>query len=177
MTRNSVSQSARRNNSPSSATRRITRKLIQQIPTFRSLSRKNCPAGQVKKRAYVRKYSNAVIKHGYTVRKKNGKAYRIFPKASEMRVDSKCVKNTGSPGKGPALFGPLREGDLSKHGYSFRRTESERHAALKKAIDEYGTTDVYRKLDVIVKLFKRTKPTYSKTFKEDREWVHRQMGK
>ena len=94
-----------------------------------------------------------------------------------MMVESKCIKNLGRPGKGPALFGPLRKGELAKHGYSFRRTQSERHAALKKAVDEYGANGVYHKLDAVVKLFKRTKPKISKTFREDREWIHTQMRK
>ena len=161
-------------NSLSNTAKRRTRKLIQQIPSIRSLSRKNCPAGMIRKKAYVRKYSTAVKQRGYTVKKKNGKEYRIRPKASEMYVESKCVKNTGSPGKGPAVFGPLRKGDLAKHGYSFRRSNAERHAALHKAIDEYGIMGVYRKLNAVTKLFARTHPTYSKRFKEDREWVHRQ---
>jgi len=103
-------------NSVSNTAKRRTRKLIQRIPSIRSLSRKNCPAGMIRKKAYVRKYSTAVKEHGYTVKKKNGTEYRIRPKASEMYVESKCIKNEGSPGKGPALFGPLRKGDLAKHG-------------------------------------------------------------
>ena len=163
-------------NSPSHTAKRITRKLIQTIPTIRNISRKNCPAGMIRKKSYVRKYSTAVRQRGYTVRKKNGKSYRIYPKASEMMVESKCIKNVGLPGKGPALFGPLRKGELAKHGYSFRKTESERHAALKRAIEDYGVGGVYHKLNAVTKLFKRTKPSVSRRFQEDREWVHKQMG-
>ena len=164
-------------NSPSNTAKRRTRKLIQQIPSIRSLSRKNCPAGMIRKKAYVRHYSTAVKEHGYTVKKKNGKEYRIRPKASEMYVESKCVKDLGRPGKGPGLFGPLRKGDLAKHGYSFRKSNAERHAALNKAMGEYGMMGVYRKLNAVTKLFSRTHPTYSKRFKEDREWVHKQGRK
>jgi len=162
------------NTSPSNTAKRRTRKLIQAIPSIRTLSRKNCPAGMIRKKAYVRKYSTAVKQRGYTVKKKDGKEYRIRPKASEMYVESKCIKNTGLPGKGPALFGPLRKGDLAKYGYSFRRSDAERHAALRKAIEEYGATGVYRKLNAVTKLLSRTHPTYSAKFKKDREWVHRQ---
>lgn len=164
-------------NSPSNTAKRRTRKLIQQIPSIRNLSRKNCPAGMIRKKAYVRKYSTAVKERGYTVKKKNGKEYRIRPKASEMYVESKCVKNMGLPGKGPALFGPLRKGELAKHGYSFRKSDAERHAALIKAIEEYGATSVYRKLDAVTKLFKHTHPSYSARFKADGEWVQRQASK
>ena len=164
-------------NSASNTAKRRTRKLIQRIPSIRSLSRKNCPAGMIRKKAYVRKYSTAVKRRGYTVKKKNGKEYRIRPKASEMYVESKCIKDEGGPKKGPGLFGPLRKGDLAKHGYSFRRSNAERHAALRKAIEEYGATGVYRKLNAVTKLFARTHPTYSEHFKKDREWVHRQLRK
>lgn len=164
-------------NSVSNTAKRRTRTIIQGIPSIRSLSRKNCPAGMIRKKAYTRKYSSAVKKHGYSVKKKNGKEYRIRPKASEMYVESTCIKNTGSPGKGPALFGPLRKGELAKYGYSFRKSDSERHAALNRAIEAYGAMGVYRKLDAVTKLFKRTHPTYSARFKEDREWVHRQSSK
>ena len=162
---------------PHNSSSNIVKKLLQQVPSMRNLSRRNCPAGMIRKKAYVRKYSSAVKKYGYTVKKKNGKEYRIKPKASEMYVESKCVKNTGLPNKGPAVFGPLRQGELSKHGYSFRKSDAERHAALLKAIDEYGVTSVYRKLNAVTKLFKRTHPSYSSRFKEDREWVHRQVKK
>jgi hypothetical protein len=131
----------------------------------------------IRKKSFVRKYSTAVRQRGYTVKKRNGKTYRIYPKASEMMVESKCIKNVGLPGKGPGLFGPLRKGELAKHGYSFRRSNSERHAALRKAIEEYGASGVYHKLDAVTKLFMRTKPKISKRFGEDREWVHRQMRK
>jgi len=105
--------------------------------------------------------------------KRNGKTYRVRPKAENMRIESKCIKNVGLPGKGPKLFGPLRKGELAEYGYSFRRSESERHAALKKAIDEYGVTGVYRKLNAVAKLTKRAAPKAANVFKEDREWVRR----
>ena len=171
MTSNSASRSSRLSRSA----RRRTRKIIQSIPSIRSLSRKNCPAGYIRKKGYVRKYSTAVKERGYTVKKKNGKEYRIRPKASEMYVEPKCVKNMGLPGKGPALFGPLKKGELAKYGYSFRRSEAERHAALRKAIEEYGPTSVYHKLNAAAKLTKRAKnKKISQAFKEDSEWVTKQ---
>lgn len=164
--------------SPSRSAKRRTRKLVQSIPSIRSLSRKNCPAGMIRTKSYVRAYSTAVRRKGYTVRKANGQTYRVFPKASNMHVESKCVRNTGkSVKKGPAMFGPLREGDLAKYGYSFRRPNSTRHSALRKAIEVYGATTVYRKLDAVTKLFEHKKPKIHATFKADREWVHKQIGK
>jgi hypothetical protein len=78
----------------------------------------------------------------------------------------------GLSGKGPKLFGTLRKGELAKHGYSFRRSESERHAALKKAVEDYGATGVFRKLDAVMKLTKRTSPKASSVFKRDQDWIH-----
>jgi hypothetical protein len=156
----------------STATKRATRKIIQGIPSIRSLSKKNCPPGMIRRRSYTRKYSTAVRSQGFTV-KKSGKAYRVLPKATDMYVESGCIKNTGLVGKGPKLFGPLRKGELAKYGYSFKVSESGRHAALKKAVNAYGATGVFHKLDAVAKLTKRTSPKAHAVFSEDREWVRK----
>lgn len=148
------------------------RSLLKKIPSIRSLSRKNCPPGMIPRKSYTRKYSTAVRTRGFTVKRSSGREYRVFPKASNMHVNSKCVKNMGLSGKGPKLFGTLRKGELAKHGYSFRRSESERHAALKKAVEDYGATGVFRKLDAVMKLTKRTSPKASSVFKRDQDWIH-----
>ena len=158
-------------NKVSSTMRRETRKILQKIPTIHSLSRKNCPPGMIVRRAYTRKYSTAVRQRGFTVKRKNGTSYRVMPKASNTRVNSRCIKNTGKPGKGPKLFGPLRKGNLSKHGYSFRRGETERRAALKKAVNVYGHRGVFHKLNAVAKLTKRVSPTASEVFAKDRNWI------
>jgi hypothetical protein len=90
-----------------------------------------------------------------------------------MLVESSCIKNTGAPGKGPQLFGRLKKGELAKYGYSYKATDSERHAALKKAIDVYGRIGVYRKLNAVAKLTKRTVPSASNIFSKDRNWLHK----
>jgi hypothetical protein len=90
-----------------------------------------------------------------------------------MLVESRCIKNVGLPGKGPKLFGPLKKGELAKHGYTFRGTEAERHAALKKAVAEYGSTGVFRKLNAVAKLTKRASPKAANVFVKDREWVRK----
>ena len=155
----------------SATTRRATRKLLQGIPSIRSLSRKNCPPGMIARKAYTRKYSTAVRQRGFTVKRKNGRSYRVIPKTSNTHVNSRCIKNTGKPGKGPKHFGPLRKGNLSRHGYSFRRGETERRAALKRAVRDYGRTGVYHKLNAVAKLTKRVSPTASDVFAKDRNWV------
>jgi len=160
-------------------TRRITRQIISKIPTFRSISRKICPPGQVLRKGYTRHYSTAVRKRGITVRKTTGQVYRIHPTQKNVHVAARCIKDPG-PANRPRtsrLIGPLREGELAKYGYSFRRSEAERHVALVKAIHEYSALSVYHKLDAIAKLTGRTLPNASAVFAKDREWVRSKFVK
>ena len=156
----------------SSSTRKRIRELRQKIPSIRSLTRKNCPPGMIQRKSYTRRYSTAVRKEGFLVKKKSGKEYRIFPKVSDMLVKPRCIKNLGKPGKGPQQFGALKKGELAKYGYSFRRKTEPRRAALKEAVKHYGLLGVYRKLDAVAKLTKRINPRASEVFTADREWVH-----
>jgi hypothetical protein len=157
----------------SATTKRVARKLVQGIPSIRSLSRKNCPPGMIPRKAYVRRYSTAVRSKGFTVKKSSGKLYHVRPTSKNMLVESTCIKNVGLHGKSPKMFGPLKKGELAKHGYSFRGSEAERHAALKKAIAEYGSTGVFRKLNAVSKLTRRVSPKAANVFSKDREWVHK----
>jgi hypothetical protein len=144
---------------------------------MKTLARNACPPGMIERKGYVRKYSNTVLKRGFTVRRNNGKVYRVNPKNKSMRVNASCIKNTGKPGKGvPRSIGPLRKGELSKHGYSFRLEKSERHAALRRAVDDYGALGVFRKLDAVAKLTKLTVPEASSVYKKDREWIQSEYG-
>jgi hypothetical protein len=158
--------------------KRMTRRLRMHIPSIRSLSRRNCPPGYIPRKAYVRRYRQTVKARGFTVRKSGGVAYRVFPKAKNMFVASKCIRDLGLPGKGEKSkgIGPLRKGELGKHGYSFKATDAQRHAALKKAAEEYGALGVYRKLDAIAKLTLRTIPNAHKVYMEDRDWVKQNLG-
>ena len=150
---------------------------LGHIPSIRSLSRKACPPGMIERAAFVRRYSTAVRERGYTVRRKSGTTYRVFPKANPTAVESRCVKNLGRPGKGVAQpIGPLRKGELAKHGYSFRAGEDARHAALRHAVAEFGPLGVYRKLNAVSKLMERTVPAASKVFEKDRNWLKNKFG-
>lgn len=165
---------------PGTATaRRRTRRLISKLPSIRSLMRKDCPPGQILRKGYTRHYSSAIRRRGFTVKKSTGNAYRVHPTDKNMYVEARCVKNMGLPGKGTKsgkAFGPLRRGELAKHGYSFRRTDSQRHSALKKAVDEFTALGVFRKLDAVAKLTMRTVPRASKVFSEDRQWISETFG-
>jgi hypothetical protein len=154
-------------------TRRIARQIISKIPTFKTISRKICPPGEILRKGYTRHYSTAVRKRGITVRKATGQVYRIHPTQKDVHVSAKCVKDPGSVGRSKTsrLIGPLREGELAKYGYSFRRPDTERQIALVKAIHEYSPLSVYRKLDSIVKLTTTVLVKASAVFRKDRDWV------
>ncbi len=156
--------------------RRNIRSALQKIPTVRSLTRKNCPPGMILRKGYTRKYSTAVRQRGFSVRRKNDTRYHVNPRAKDMFIQAACIKNVGKPNKGPKLFGPLKKGELAKHGYSFRRGEAERRAALKRALDEYGPLGVFRKLNAVEKLTKRAAPAASSVFRKDRNWVRSSFG-
>jgi len=112
---------------------------------------------------------------GYTVKRADGKEYRVYPESKSVFVKPSCIKDKGEPGiKTPSSgegIGLLRKGELKKHGYIYNESVSERQTALKKAIKEFGTLGVYHKLDAIAKLSKYSVPEASRVFKSDREWL------
>lgn len=150
-------------------------------------NRRPCPPGQIRRTAYTRRYSTSLRQRGYTVRRRNGRTYRVYPSASRMLVRSGCIRNRGRPGKGAnslmkggrqtaKLIGPLRPGELKKHGYSSFNKTAKRHSALRKAVKEFGELGVYRKLNAVAKLGVRTMPKVAKTFKRNRNWVRKTYG-
>jgi hypothetical protein len=154
-------------------TRRITRQIIAKIPGFRTISRKSCPPGKILRKGYMRHYSTAVRRRGFTVKKDTGQIYRIHPSNKDMHVEATCVTDP-NPGKKHTVkkqIGPLKKGELAMYGYSFRGKETDRHIALVKAIHEYTALGVFHKLDAVAKLTHRTLPKASSVFAKDREWV------
>jgi hypothetical protein len=140
----------------------------------KSATRKaKCPPGQVERKGYVRKFAANIIKKGYTVKRHSGKDYRIYPERSTVFVKPSCVKDRGLPGKvGPGEgFGPIRKGELKKHGYIYKESAEKRRDAIKDAIKEFGALGVYHKLDAIAKLSRRTAPEAAEAFRKDREWL------
>ena len=136
---------------------------------------KACPPGQILRKAYVRRYRTNVRERGYTVRRGN-QVYRAYPKSRSTIVQAACIKDKGLPGKGPEEITPLRKGELAKYGYSYRKSDLDRHEALRKAAKEFGALGVYRKLDAVAKLAVRAAPKASATFKKDRDWVKKRLG-
>jgi hypothetical protein len=70
---------------------------------------------------------------------------------------------------------PIRSnGKLREHGYEDVRekTELARHRALARVIRAgEPPLGLFRRLNVLMILFKRTDPKLSKIFKKDRDWV------
>ena len=97
-----------------------------------------------------------------------------------IHVKSSMIKDRGAPGKwhGPGLgIGPLKEGELSKRGYSVSKGKTARHRALKKTVRALGALSTFRKLNAISTYTKRTSKEKSKTFKRDRNWVRKTFMK
>ena len=137
-------------------------------------TRKRCPKGQIPRASYVRRFSSNVASQGYTKRVRSGKLVRIIPKRKSIFVESTCVKDLGKPGtlpEGAPKIGPLRKGELAKHGYSYKLPEGLRRVALQRAVREYGPLDTYRKLNAVSKLTVRTSPVASAAFAADRNWI------
>jgi hypothetical protein len=146
------------------------------IPSVKTLARKACPPGMIERREYTRKFSNAIRQKGYTVRKSSGTTYVVHPKSQGSRVKPTCIKDKSKGKNTTKKIGPLRKGELSKFGYSFRTSEEARHKALRQAVDEFGVLGVYRKLDAVAKLSKTSIPEAARIFKADRNWVNSKLG-
>jgi hypothetical protein len=83
-------------------------------------------------------------------------------------------EDIGKPGVGPKLIPIMEKGTLTKHGYSIKKGEQARHATLKKAVEEYGSLSVFRKLKAQETLRKRTQPKAREVFASDADWIRDQ---
>jgi len=104
---------------------------------------------------------------------------RVKVKAATYKRNGKTVhrkgytyerKDLGKSGKGPKVI-PVKRGKLSRFGYSTKKSERARHAALNKAVDEYGALSVYRALNAQVILRKRTQKKTREIFEADKDWI------
>ena len=139
----------------------------------------HCPKGYIARAPYARRYKTSVRERGYTVKKASGTTYRVYPKSSTLYVPASCIKDPGEPGKGPPDgkgIGPLKEGDMTRFGYSTKKSTEARHEALRRAVAKLGALNTYRKLDAVAKLSVRIAPDASRIFSEDRDWVSKTFG-
>jgi hypothetical protein len=148
--------------------------------TRRSKTRKACPAGQIRRKGYMREYGSTIKRNGYLVRR-SGKTVRVYPKSRKIFVKSRCIEDRGLPGKGVAALPgynsivevPLKKGELTKFGYHSSYPKTVRRDALKKAASAYGPLSLYHKLDAVAKLSSRQAPLAAEVFARDRDWVRR----
>ena len=79
--------------------------------------------------------------------------------------------------KNPGI-GPLKKGELAQFGYSDVQALSveKRHAALRVAVDAYGSLTVWRKLNAITIYARFRTPEASHIFLKDRDWIRRTFG-
>jgi hypothetical protein len=138
-----------------------------------SLSRLHgCPKGTTLRKSYTRIFRNHTVKKGYTVRRK-GTLFVVHPSTHPVRVPAHCVRSRKALS---SRIGSLRKGDLLRFGYQYRLSDAKRRKALKKAMEHYGTTSVYHKLDAVAKLSVTSAPDASIIFSRDRNWVRGQIG-
>jgi hypothetical protein len=118
-----------------------------------------CPSGKIRRAAYT-----ATRRAKGLFGKLRGKRYTV--KAS-------CIKNTGKPGKGPKVIGPMKEGELTAMGYSAQDPAGNRHAALDRAVSHYGKLSTLHKVNAIAVLTKRTAPSRSRTYTTDVHYIQK----
>lgn len=131
---------------------------LRGVPASRRTLR-NCPTGYIKRASFAR-------------RTRSGR---------KSVVPEQCIRNIGAPGKGLAGgpgIGPLRKGELAKFGYSdvIHKTLKARRSALSRAVREFGSLGVWRKLNAVHVYSRRLSPASSKVFKADMDWVRGKYG-
>ena len=105
---------------------------------------------------------------------------KVNPYTKTSGVDvggfSYCKKDVGAVGRGKKLFTIQKKGALTKHGYGVHKSASERHKALRSAVNEFGGTTVFRMLQAQA-LFRKRTDGLAKTFVADRNYVKSLMPK
>ena len=88
-------------------------------------------------------------------------------------MKSSCIKDRGSPGKGPKIIPPLKKGKLSKYGYTDLKdkTNDERHAALKKAVKSAGAEPTLHRV-IALMVLNKSRPALHKKLQNDVDWMH-----
>lgn len=88
----------------------------------------------------------------------------------------RCRNKTLRAGFIGSLFspiGPMKKGELTRYGYKSSAPRTVRRNALRKAVQTYGATSTFRKVNALETLTKNTAPSRSKTYRADRNWVRK----
>ena len=90
----------------------------------------------------------------------------------------KHLRSRGRFTRRNSTIGPLRKGELTKYGYAHvtKLTVSQRHTALRKAIQEYGSLTTWKKLNAVAVYTRYTAPESSAVFKQDMNWIRKNYG-
>lgn len=103
------------------------------------------------------------------------KGYTAHRRGKTVRVSAKRILDQGAPGNWEDIHGPgigeMKEGLLTKVGYSAKKGKTARHKSIRKAVQRYGPLSTFHKLNAMSTLTKRTSKSKSRTFKADRNWV------
>lgn len=119
------------------------------------------PKGKIKVSGYRR---SAHKRSGY---KRSDGTYISPTRVEAHHVDPYYREDVGAPGKTKEIRGggetiPVKEGELSQHGYEMSDPPRKRRAALREAIDEDGATTVYRRLLALRNFREDTAEAYAK---------------
>ena len=117
------------------------------------------------------------VRRPMTIRDRRGYTYHL--KGGRTHVQATMIENRGQPGKGSKLIPITRPGMLTLYGYSVSKSATARHRALARAIrtGHQKPISVFRRLQAVATLSKRTLPTYAKTYRLDRNFVGRRFLK
>jgi len=151
--------------------RYLNRRAKIQKSMAKKYGSKKCPKGQIERAGFTRK---GYGRRAYT-RKSGSKVSATHVARSETAPV--CINRRGL-GKGFKIPMHLEKGVLKKFGYSNVKnmTASDRHAALRDAVEHIPSLSVFRKLVGVSTLERNTDPKASGIFKTDAAWVRSTFG-
>ena len=156
--RNPVTKKCESTKNQTSPKQKATKKIVRR-------KKLKCPSGMIVRNGYTRK--------GFV--KKNGS------RVNTIKVPSSCIKSRGLPGKTSDRYkdgkgiGPLKKGELGKHGYHKVKELGirKRRKALRGAVEEFTALTIFKKLGAIRTYSKNTNPEVSRIYLEDQRWVRK----
>ena len=114
------------------------------------MTKKDCPKGKI-------------LRKGYTTKK-------------GVKVEPKCIKDQGKPGKGPKIFPEIKSLNLGEFGYELKYSFEKRKIALKKSFEKYTPLKVLRYLVLIRNYSKSNERNYNK-YTKDIEFIQKYRKK
>lgn len=85
--------------------------------------------------------------------------------------------STASTRRSRDLIGPLKKGRLTKFGYHdvHDLSETQRHDALSKAVEKFGSLSVWKMVNVLY-IYNKSHPKMRSLFNRDRVWIKNTFG-